>query len=487
MGAKIRFDRDAWWVVVHHRGRRWKKRVGGDKRLAGEVAKQIQARLVLGEYDDGKPAEDAPVLFQDFATRWLRTEVVLPSERGIEGSLAPNSVRQRGQTLRTYLLPFFGPLDVRKIRVADVQRFYDERIEAGEPRSPRTLEIVLGTLRRILLHAQAQELVATNAVSDWKELRGRRRGIGIRALPRERVLTGSELAQLLAVARDDFSTAHPLVLFLADTGCRIGEAIGLRWSDVNFDASTARIERSIDHLGRIGPTKTRRARVVELSSRLDEVLAARRPEVFGERTLVFPNATGNALDSRNFANREFGRLVRRALGPARHATPHDLRHSWVSHHLAAGTPIKWIQERGGWTTAKVLLDVYGHFMPSETRGYADVIAHANAPQAHPLARGVNAPRRALLAKSLPRQREGWSRRPDSNRRPADYESAALPAELRRPGQVREAELTRLLRRGHGAAEARRCAPAGGERNAARSLANERLRTRARVARAADRV
>ena len=144
----------------------------------------MQARLVLGEYDDGKPAEDAPIIFRDFATRWLRTEVQLPGERGTDGALAPNSVRQREATLRINLLPFFGPLDVRRIRVADVAAFVEERIEAGQPRSPRTLEIVLGTLRRILLHAQAQELVPSNAVADWKALRGWRRGTGIRPLPR---------------------------------------------------------------------------------------------------------------------------------------------------------------------------------------------------------------------------------------------------------------------------------------------------------------
>ncbi len=42
--------------------------------------------------------------------------------------------------------------------------------------------------------------------------------------------------------------------------------------------------------------------------------------------------------------------------------------------MARGTPLKWIQEQGGWTTAKVLLDTYGHFMPTEARGFADVLA-----------------------------------------------------------------------------------------------------------------
>jgi len=42
--------------------------------------------------------------------------------------------------------------------------------------------------------------------------------------------------------------------------------------------------------------------------------------------------------------------------------------------MARGTPLKWIQEQGGWTTAKVLLDTYGHFMPTESHGFADALA-----------------------------------------------------------------------------------------------------------------
>ena len=33
----------------------------------------------------------------------------------------------------------------------------------------------------------------------------------------------------------------------------------------------------------------------------------------------------------------------------------------------------WVQQAGGWTSAKMLLDVYGHYMPTETRGFADVL------------------------------------------------------------------------------------------------------------------
>jgi hypothetical protein len=45
--------------------------------------------------------------------------------------------------------------------------------------------------------------------------------------------------------------------------------------------------------------------------------------------------------------------------------------------MARGTPLKGIQEQGGWTTAKVLLDTYGHYMPTESRGFADALAAAS--------------------------------------------------------------------------------------------------------------
>ena len=438
VGVKVRFINGAWWVVVHHQGKRRKKRIGPDQKLAERVASEIRAKLVLGQFDLGRRAETA-IPFDSFAARWFRTEVLLPIERGLEGALSPNSARSRELGLRAYLVPFFRGTDVRSIRVADVQRFVDHCLETGRPRSPRSVEIILGTLRRVLLAAQAQELVPSNAVSDWKQLRGRRRGTGLRPLDREKALTGQELDLLLEAARVHFPRAHPFLLFLSDTGCRLGEGVGLHWADLDLARGTARIERSVDHLGRVGPTKTKRDRIVELTTRLRETLAA-MPQPIEALRPVFANESGGYLNAANFRNRVFNRVVRRALGPTPRVTPHVLRHTWASLHVARGTPLKWIQERGGWTTAKMLLDVYGHFMPSEMQRYADVVTTApHGPQTAPRHRLAAPLRRRSFSKPLNRQRETGSRWPDSNRRPADYESAALPTELHRREGSRGAE------------------------------------------------
>jgi integrase len=59
-----------------------------------------------------------------------------------------------------------------------------------------------------------------------------------------------------------------------------------------------------------------------------------------------------------------------------------LRHTWASLHLARGTPIEWVRVMGGWSSAKMLLDVYGHYMPREMRGFSDSLAPADRTRPH---------------------------------------------------------------------------------------------------------
>jgi hypothetical protein len=94
MAAKVRRDKNGiYWVVVHHRGKRRHKRVGADRRTAEKVAREIQARLVLGDFDIRADRREASVPFGRFAANWLRREVELPIERGLEGHLAHGTAR----------------------------------------------------------------------------------------------------------------------------------------------------------------------------------------------------------------------------------------------------------------------------------------------------------------------------------------------------------------------------------------------------------
>ncbi len=384
MAAKVKEKDGFYWVVVHYQGRRKWKKIGKDKRQALRVAEQVQARIALGEFDMHSEEEQA-VRFDHFAREWYQQEIRLPYELNEPGALATKSVQAREQQIRLHLVPFFLDRDVRAIRVADIQAFYENCRKTRYPATLSSINTILGTLRRILAFAQARELLALNPVDAWKASRGRQRGGGLRPVDSSKVLTADEVQALLEVARTEFPDHYPLVLFMADTGCRVSEAFALRWSDVDLEAGLATIEASIDFQGKRGPTKTRKPRSVELSTRLREALSQYRPDVFGDDSFAFPSQTGSAMEYQNFRSRVFNRIVRRAFAQGRRVTPHCLRHTFASLHIARGTNLLWIQEAGGWASAKMLLDVYGHFMPTESAGFADAITAPNGTPAAPTA------------------------------------------------------------------------------------------------------
>ena len=397
MAAKVRRDeKGIYWVVTHFQGKRRKKRIGRDRRLAEQVARRIQAKLVLGEIPDSDSKGPEPIPFDRFAEDWLRREVEIPIERGMKGHLAPGSARVYRMQIDVHLGPFLGSKDLRSIDLPTVQALYDHFMDIGRPKSAKSIDMALNALRLVLNHAVGQGLIETNAVESWKRGRRRRRSSSAQRIAPSKVLSAAELGELLGVAARDFPAFHPMVLFLADTGTRLGEASALLWEDVDLEVGTARIHRSFSSGERLGPTKTGRERTVELSSRLCRTLAEAQPNVWPipEGTLVFPSRSGRMLCATYFRNKVFSKIVVGALGKGRRVTPHYLRHTWASLHMARGTPLKWIQEQGGWTTAKVLLDTYGHFMPTEARGFADALsATPNGPPAAPGDSATSRPQR----------------------------------------------------------------------------------------------
>ena len=95
----------------------------------------------------------------------------------------------------------------------------------------------------------------------------------------------------------------------------------------------------------------------------------------GKKTLMLRTASKLQIrkPQHNVRSRAFRRIVTRALGPNRKFSPHGLRHTFASLHLAFGTNLKWIQNMGGGPSAKLRLNLYGHFLPTESTSFADAI------------------------------------------------------------------------------------------------------------------
>lgn len=172
------------------------------------------------------------------------------------------------------------------------------------------------------------------------------------------VLSSDDLRRVFEAA--DATDYGPLVRVAAWTGLRLGELLGLAWSDIDGDRLTVR--RAKTALGTIQKPKTSRSqRTLTLSPETVTLLAtmpAGSENVFGD------------VEQRE-VNRAWGRIRQRAGVPR--ARFHDLRHAHASHLIAAGWPIPLVSARIGHSQASTTLNVYAHSLPGHDQAMAAAI------------------------------------------------------------------------------------------------------------------
>jgi integrase len=134
------------------------------------------------------------------------------------------------------------------------------------------------------------------------------------------------------------------VEFLLSTGCRMGEAIGLRWGHLSEDFGKVWIGESISR-GVRKATKTNRSREFRLTPRLSALLRSRCPMDCKPDDLVFPSPKGGAIDDHNFRNRAWKTVLKDA--GVSYRKPYNTRHTFISHALAGGVNPMTIAQMAG--------------------------------------------------------------------------------------------------------------------------------------------
>ncbi len=261
--------------------------------------------------------------------------------------------------LKTRIVPGLGSLTMRAIRPTHVAHFL-----ADQKASSATINVLRAILSRAFEDARRTGLLATNPA----------RGLASLATPerKERALKFWDDAQMrtfLAQTADDQDAM--LWRFLLASGLRIGEALALRWEEVDLKTGTIQVRRTLSQVqggfvaaapktkaGRraipLDPTTTKQLRNHRQAIR---ELRMRYRDIWVDGDLVFPQVDGSFSTADSLRDRLTTLCAHHGL-PA--IGLHGCRHTHATLLLAAGIAPKVVSERLGHTTVGMTLDTYSH-------------------------------------------------------------------------------------------------------------------------------
>lgn len=346
---RIDLDRDP---VTGKRGRHTKTIHGTRKDAEAYMHKKLTER------DTGTWQEPSKEIMSAYLSRWLEdsasTRIALATKEMYRGFIS-----------RYVVEASLGRMRLDRVAPLDVKAFH--RCLADRGLGPARISRVHGMIRSALQEAVAMRLIQNNPASLARPPKVRNAEM--------QALTEAEAIRFLAEASLD---RHEVIwAFMLETGARPGEALALRWQDVDLGAATATIKRSMTWLEKgeyvFHDTKTEGSvRMLPLSSVLVRTLRRHRIEQAKERLaagsawldhdLVFATEAGTPHRRENLSKRHLKPILKAANLPATFRI-YDLRHTCATLLLTKGVNIKVVAERLGHAGTRILLDRYAHVLP----------------------------------------------------------------------------------------------------------------------------
>ncbi len=320
--------------------------------------------------------------FSGFASVWIE-------ERP---GLRPKTVQLYRYLLRRYLLPAFGRDVLAEIKEARVRQWRRELLDSG------TGSVTAAKAYRLL------KAILNTAVDDGLIRRNpcRIKGAGSEYSSERFVLTVSQVYRLAEVIDERY---RALLLLGTFGSLRWGELAALRRADLDLDAWTVRVERSLTELS-VGelffsPPKSEAGRRVvaipeliipELRSHIERFAQP------GDGGLLFTSPTGAPLRNSNFRGRVWLAAVETAGLRGLHF--HDLRHTGNAFAACTGANLRELMERMGHSSSRAAM-IYLHSSGERQRKIADALGElaeaelskATKPSCDPKASGTYVARR----------------------------------------------------------------------------------------------
>ena len=301
----------------------------------------------------------------------------------VEATIRPTTYRSYVQHVNAHIVPHIGSVKLQKLSGAQVNALYAKLALEGKRDgksglAPRTVHHVHTCLHRACKDAVRWGYLTRNPLEAADP--PRTQGNGQQEM---KTWSAEQLSAFLASTKGE--RLFPLWRVLAMTGMRRGEAVGLRWDDVDLENARLSVRRALiphgDTVIVSEPKTARSRRVIALDAETIAALQAQATRQLAEQErlgatwrdsgYVFTKENGKPHHPQT-VSRSFEQALTEAKLPR--IRLHDLRHTHATLALQAGIHPKVVSERLGHATVSITLDTYSHAIPAMQEEAAEKIA-----------------------------------------------------------------------------------------------------------------
>jgi integrase len=348
------------WVEDEFGGRPRRRYITGKQR--SDVVRKF--KTVQRQVDDGLKVHDPSITVEQLFARWY--------EDVLKHQVATSTASNYMTIAKYHIIPSLGKKKIADLTTSEIDRLLSRKMNSDL--SVSTVQRIRSVLAQALDQAMRWGWVNRNVAKLARPPRMER--------SEGRSLTPEQARHFLNSLSGHRNEA--LYALMLSTGLRRGEALGLKWTDLDEEKGLLHVRRQLkreDGVLVVADTKTSRSRrTLNLPGAMLPALQAHRErqnakrEALGpawvESGFIFTTDIGTPFEPRNM-HREFKLICLDAgLGDWH---PHELRHSAASLMLAHGVKLQVVSELLGHSSIRMTADVYGHILDPDRQAAADIM------------------------------------------------------------------------------------------------------------------
>jgi integrase len=306
---------------------------------------EVKASVLNG---DVKQVENANKTVSEWVDIWFETH---------KNDWKVTSKKQREIAIRLHIKPLLGKYKLNELDKTTYKRVFINQLLKHY--KPGTVQIFHRIFKTAINAAVDDEIIQRNRFNKITIELDKKN---------DNFLIAEELNKYLADAKVlGTTTTYNLIYLLAYTGLRKGEALGLKWENIDFDNKTLTVMRTRDNHGFRTPKTKNSYRTILIDNKLTTHLKAYEKWCkstmlsFGEHLkshdfIFISSQTGKPI-SENLIEYTMNRIAKKT--GCKRITAHGLRHTHATILISQRIPVKVIADRLG-NTPQMILDIYGH-------------------------------------------------------------------------------------------------------------------------------